>query len=64
MTEQQYAQLSIALQKMKALVKQENEDGDQETAHIEADEILLDLLEDFGASEIVEEFKKLPKWYS
>jgi hypothetical protein len=38
--------------------------SDIESNHIEADEILCDLLEDLGYQNLVNEFKKLKKWYA
>lgn len=35
-----------------------------EVGHIAADEILCELLSELGFKEIVEEFEKLPKYYS
>lgn len=37
---------------------------DQERAHIEADELMCDLLSELGYSEGVEVFKDMYKWYS
>lgn len=44
------------LSKMKALK--------DESDHGEADWLLCDLLEELGYTELVEEYRKLPKWYS
>jgi hypothetical protein len=38
--------------------------GDTEIGHIDADWLLCDLLVQLGYSEVVEEFKKLTKWYA
>jgi len=38
--------------------------GDIEINHGIADEILCNLLEDLGYKEIVNEFRKLEKWYA
>jgi hypothetical protein len=38
--------------------------GDPEIAHVNADEILCELLTSLGFSDVVEEFKKVPKWYA
>jgi hypothetical protein len=37
---------------------------DIEINHCEADDILCDLLNDLGYTELVNEFKKLEKWYA
>ena len=38
--------------------------GDPEIAHVNADEVLCELLTSLGFSDVVEEFKKVPKWYA
>jgi hypothetical protein len=38
--------------------------ADQESGHVEADEILCDLLDSLDMHEVVIEFRKLDKWYS
>ena len=38
--------------------------GDPEIAHVNADKILCELLTSLGFSDVVEEFKKVPKWYA
>lgn len=38
--------------------------GDPEIAHVNADEILCELLTSLGFSDVVKEFKKVPKWYA
>ena len=38
--------------------------GDHETAHYEADDILCQLLDALGHGDVVEEFKKIKKWYA
>jgi hypothetical protein len=38
--------------------------GDIEYNHIEADEILCDLLKDLGYQDLVNKFRKLKKWYA
>lgn len=35
-----------------------------ETSHAEADRVLCDLLRTLGYGEVVDEYRKLPKWYS
>jgi len=40
------------------------EDGDRENWHGEADEILCDYLISIGNRELVEEWRKVPKWYA
>lgn len=38
--------------------------GDQENAHIQADDILCDLLIAAGFDTIVSVYKSIPKWYA
>ena len=38
--------------------------GDIESNHAEADEILCNLLEELGYKKLVDEFRKLEKWYA
>ena len=38
--------------------------GDVESAHIEADSVLCDLLEELGHADIVALFDKVEKWYA
>lgn len=37
---------------------------DQELGHLEADEILCDLLRGLGYDAVVDEWKKIKKWYA
>ena len=37
---------------------------DVEVAHAEADKVLCELLEKLGYGEVVEAWKKIPKWYA
>lgn len=37
---------------------------DPEIAHVNADKVLCELLTSLGFSDVVEEFKKVPKWYA
>lgn len=39
-------------------------DMDRETGHRVADGVLCELLIEFGFEEVVNEFRKLPKWYA
>lgn len=38
--------------------------SDPEIAHVNADKVLCELLTSLGFSDVVEEFKKVPKWYA
>jgi len=40
------------------------EDSDREMAHMEADEILCDVLERLGYTELVQEYNGIAKWYA
>ncbi len=37
---------------------------DTESGHVEADDILCELLKKLGYSDVVEEFEKIHKWYT
>ena len=37
---------------------------DIEMAHVWADEVLLEILEDLGMEEVVEAFRGVPRWYA
>ena len=39
-------------------------DHEQESAHIDADIALTNLLEKLGFSKVVEAYEKIPKWYA
>ena len=47
-----------------ALMKAQVENWDNEIAHAEADDLLCKLLQELGYSEVVDEFKKVGKWYA
>lgn len=40
------------------------ESGDTESAHAEADEILCEVLTALGYGDLVEEYRKVPKWFA
>ena len=40
------------------------QEKDLEYSHVKADSILCELLDQLGYEEVVEAFKKLPKWYA
>lgn len=44
-------------------LKEAQQDDDTSSAHAEADNVLCDLLTDLGYTKIVEEYRKVPKWY-
>ena len=52
--------LDSAVEKLKDCAKDDN----CETAHIDADSILCDLLRHFGCGAAVDEWKKIYKWYA
>lgn len=45
-------------------MKQLQESGDIEVAHIEADDILCEVLLQLGYKELVDAFNDLAKWYA
>lgn len=49
-----------AVEKLEAIEKS----GDTEGGHIEADDILCDVLKALGCKEVVDAFEKLDKWYA
>ena len=49
-----------ATERLKGLQKSH----DTEDAHIEADDILCELVAMFVSGEVVEEWEKVPKWYA
>ena len=49
-----------AVEKLEAIEKS----GDTEARHIEADDILCDVLKALGCKEVVDAFEKLDKWYA
>lgn len=51
---------AIAIERLKRL----QAPGDAEGAHSEADEVLCWLLEKAGYSAVVEEWKKVERWYA
>jgi len=50
------------LQRMKEI--KEKHGHDKEISHGLADDLLCDILEDLGYKDVVEEYKKLPKYYA
>ena len=50
-----------AIEKMKECVKN---NGDIEVAHLDADNILCDVLTQLGYKELVDIYKKVDKWYA
>lgn len=49
-----------AIEKMKECVN----NGDIEVAHLDADDILCDVLTQLGYKELVDLYKKVDKWYA
>lgn len=39
-------------------------DGDQEMAHVQADDILCALLKSLGYGDVLEQYYKVSKWYA
>jgi hypothetical protein len=48
---------------LKEITKVAEEDGNYDTAHEQADELLCKLLISLGYEEVVNEWQKVPKWY-
>ena len=47
-----------------ARLKELQQDDDMERAHIQADWIICDLLEDLGYTEVINEYAEISKWYA
>lgn len=60
MTKKQKEEIAEAISQLKDL----QESNDVESAHAEADDILCTVLEVLGHSELIEEYKKVEKWYA
>ncbi len=45
-------------------LKELQQDDDIEKAHLEADWIICDLLDDLGYTEVTKEYDKISKWYA
>ena len=46
------------------LIKLKCNNSDTEEDHIEADSIILELLEELSFNEVIEEYEKIDKWYA
>ena len=49
---------------MKAIAEGLDKSYDEEVAHISADALMMETLEDLGYGEGVEIFRNMPKWYA
>ena len=47
-----------------ALMMEETDTGEPERDHYNADELLCDILISLGYDEVIEEYKKITRWYS
>ena len=45
-------------------LKEEQNNGDTEIAHCNADDLLCELLNEIGLQEVVEEYIKIGKWFA
>jgi hypothetical protein len=45
-------------------LKEAQLNGDTETAHADADDVLCELLKSLGYSDVVEEYNKVSKWFA
>ena len=61
MTEQEAIE---CLKEINKKLEQKNNRYDQESAHIEADEILCNFLKDLGYDTLLECYWDIPKWYA
>lgn len=55
---------SFSTKKYMEALKAAQQNNDTESAHVNADDILCNLLEDLGYKPIVEEYHKVDKWYA
>ena len=46
------------------ILQQEQQNGDLESAHGTADQVLCDLLTELGYGDVVAEYDKIEKWYA
>ena len=46
------------------LLKEQQISWDNETAHVEADNLVCELLKELGFEEVVKEYDKVSKWYA
>lgn len=56
-------ELEVIAQVKRKLIKQQ-QNGDIEIAHCNADDYLCRLLIEFGLQDIVDEYNKIDKWYA
>ena len=47
-----------------AKLKELQQDDDRESAHMQADWIICNLLDDLGYAEVTKEYDKISKWYA
>jgi hypothetical protein len=47
-----------------ALIKEAQESGDTESAHVIADDALTDFLRHLGHNDLVDEYHKIKKWFA
>ena len=56
--------MKINTEEIIARLKELQQDGDIESAHIQADWIICNLLDDLGYAEVTKEYDKISKWYA
>lgn len=49
---------------IKRLRDLQHKDGDTENQHAQADDVLCEVLESLGCKHLVEEWKRVPRWYA
>lgn len=68
--EEKQKKINELLERLKTVTEKDywpnckNQKGDREDWHVEADNILCELLDYLGYHDFVEEFEKVPKWYA
>ena len=54
----------INIEEIKAKLKELQQSDDVELSHYEADQIICNLLNDLGYTDVVKEYNKISKWYA
>lgn len=68
--EEQQKKINELLERLKTVTEKDywpncqNQKGDREDWHVEADNILCELLDYLGYHDFVEAFEEVPKWYA
>ena len=55
---------ALTIEEIIAKLKELQQDDDIDGAHVQADWIICNLLEDLGYTEVIKEYDKISKWYA